>query len=156
MLSTVGVLIFLATAGQHIRLADGLKYTTLSPSLLDLMPNTQAANDSMRQPSVLPMYHAPCREEHANFCLNEGRCMYPQDTEKPSCMCERGYYGPRCAHLDLVFQPMREEQLVLIAVCVVLLFIGLSGAFYFFYKWYRRNKCPLPQKRQGYMGVESA
>ncbi|KAG7278262.1 hypothetical protein CRUP_036339 [Coryphaenoides rupestris] len=70
--------------------------------------------------------------------------------------CERGYYGPRCAHIELVFQPMKEEQLVLVGVCVVLLIIGLSGAFYFFYKWYRGNRAPHPQKRQGYVGVSRA
>ncbi|KAK0135413.1 Proepiregulin [Merluccius polli] len=91
-----------------------------------------------------------------NYCFNRGQCMLLVDFNEYHCKCEEGYYGPRCAHLDLVFQPMGEEQLALVVVCVVLLIIGLSGVFYFFFKWYKRNRSTRSQKSQGYMGVESA
>ncbi|CAL8250022.1 unnamed protein product [Boreogadus saida] len=97
-----------------------------------------------------------CGSDHQNYCFNHGKCMLLVDMNEHHCKCERGYYGTRCAHMELVFQPMKEEQWVLVAVCVVMLLIGLTGALYFFFKWYRRNKCPLPKKRAGYMGVERA
>ncbi|XP_030227310.1 epigen isoform X1 [Gadus morhua] len=97
-----------------------------------------------------------CGSDHQNYCFNHGKCMLLVDMNEHHCKCERGYYGHRCAQMELVFQPMKEEQWVLVAVCVVMLLIGMTGALYFFFKWYRRNKCPLPKKRAGYMGVERA
>ena len=55
MFSTVGVLIFLATAGQNIRLVDGLKHTTLSPSPSALVLITQAANGKEGAMGLIPL-----------------------------------------------------------------------------------------------------
>lgn len=51
------------------------------------------------------------------------------------CRCERGFYGPRCSNLELVYQPMGEEQIIATIFCVSLLIVGLAGALYFCCKW---------------------
>lgn len=87
-----------------------------------------------------------------NYCFNNGQCMLLVEINEHHCKCERGYYGPRCAHMELVFQPMGEEQLILTIVCVSLLIIGLAGALYFCCKWYKKNRFLRQQKR--YRGMQ--
>ncbi|XP_051279235.1 proepiregulin [Dicentrarchus labrax] len=91
-----------------------------------------------------------CESTFDNFCLNNGQCMLLVDINEPHCKCERGFYGPRCSNVDLVIQPMAEEQIILTVFCVSLLIIGLAGALYFCCKWYKKNKFPRQQKQQGY------
>ncbi|TNM89498.1 hypothetical protein fugu_003732 [Takifugu bimaculatus] len=55
-------------------------------------------------------------------------------------LCEAGFYGPRCGNLEFVIQPVTEEQIVAAVFCVSLLLIGLAGALFFFYKWYKKNR----------------
>ena len=55
--------------------------------------------------------------------------------------------------MELVFQPMKEEQLLLVVVCVVMLLIGLSGAFYFFYKWSVFTHNPITNAYQDFTSV---
>ncbi|XP_071388780.1 proepiregulin-like [Centroberyx affinis] len=107
-----------------------------------------------QRPRVAKVTTQSCDAALDNYCLN-GQCMLLLDLNEHHCKCEKGFYGPRCAHLELVFRPMAEEQLVLTIVCVTLLIIGLAGALYFCCKWYKRNRFPRQQKRQGYQGVQS-
>lgn len=51
------------------------------------------------------------------------------------CRCDVGFYGPRCANLELVTQPMGDGQMIVTVFCVSLLIVGLAGALYFFCKW---------------------
>ncbi|KAM3867628.1 epigen [Diretmus argenteus] len=108
------------------------------------------------RPRVERVMTERCDSTLDNYCFNNGQCMLLLDINENHCKCEKGYYGPRCAHLELVFQPIGEEQLVLTIVCVTLLIIGLAGALYFCCNWYKKKRFPRQQKRQGYKGVQSA
>ncbi|XP_071339561.1 proepiregulin-like [Trachinotus anak] len=96
-----------------------------------------------------------CDSSFDNYCLNNGKCMLLVDMNEHHCNCERGFYGPRCASPELVMQPMGEEQIILIIFCVSLLIIGLAGALYFCFKWYKKNRFLPHQRRQGYKGVQA-
>uniref|UniRef100_A0A667Z6D4 EGF-like domain-containing protein n=1 Tax=Myripristis murdjan TaxID=586833 RepID=A0A667Z6D4_9TELE len=50
---------------------------------------------SMEEPRVQRL-HAPCREEYADYCQNDGQCMYLQDIDTPLCLCKPSYSGERC------------------------------------------------------------
>lgn len=54
-------------------------YSTNPP--LSLSPRA----GSVEEPQVQRV-HRSCESEHANFCQNGGKCIYPQDSEKPFCM----------------------------------------------------------------------
>uniref|UniRef100_A0A3B4AKH6 EGF-like domain-containing protein n=1 Tax=Periophthalmus magnuspinnatus TaxID=409849 RepID=A0A3B4AKH6_9GOBI len=97
-----------------------------------------------------------CDSSFDNYCLNNGQCLFLVDLNENHCKCELGYLGTRCEHTQLVVQPMKEEEVALIIVCVVLLILGLTGALYFFCKWYRRKHLPQQQKRLRYTAVQTA
>nr|XP_061803872.1 proepiregulin-like [Nerophis lumbriciformis] len=96
-----------------------------------------------------------CDSTFANYCMNGGQCMLLVDVNEHHCKCPGGFYGPRCSHIELVFKPMGEEQIIFIIFCVMLLSVGFAGALYFCCKWYKKNKCGPKQKRQGYKGVQT-
>uniref|UniRef100_A0A3Q3N8P9 EGF-like domain-containing protein n=1 Tax=Labrus bergylta TaxID=56723 RepID=A0A3Q3N8P9_9LABR len=62
-----------------------------------------------------------CESTFDKYCLNNGLCMLLVDINEHHCKCEDGFYGPRCGNLELVFQPMAEEQILLTVFCVILL-----------------------------------
>lgn len=109
-----------------------------------------SAGQGAERPHVVKRSAQNCDSTFDNYCLNNGKCMLLVDIDEHHCKCESGYYGHRCSKVELVFQPMGEEQIILIIFCVSLLIIGLSGALYFCCKWYKKNKYPRQQKRQGY------
>lgn len=153
MFSAVAVLLFLATAGQSVTPADGLHSTTttttLGPSPSDLVPATQTVNDST--PRILSMHHVPCREEHANFCFNGGQCMYPQDTNSPSCWCKENYYGPRCT--SVISKSTMEtdyEKVVGSCVAAVVFFVLLMV-----FLWWIHTRC-VKKSPLKYDGPETA
>ncbi|KAG7278265.1 hypothetical protein CRUP_036342 [Coryphaenoides rupestris] len=150
LLSTVGVLVFLATAGQQVRAADSLLSTSPSPS--DLPPITQAANDSTGEPRALPMHHKPCNDEHANFCANGGTCMYPQDMEKPSCWCKPSYGGQRCMLMLAKTTKAVEYKEVVVGLSVALVLFVLILAVLL---WWLRKRC-IKQSPQKYGGPETS
>ncbi|KAM8887465.1 proepiregulin-like [Spinachia spinachia] len=94
-----------------------------------------------------------CDSTFDSYCMNSGQCMLLVDDNEHHCKCERGFYGPRCSRLELVAQPMGEEQIIVTIFCVVLLIVGLGGLLYFCCKWYKKNKF---QKQQRYKGVQIA
>uniref|UniRef100_A0A3B4AM07 EGF-like domain-containing protein n=1 Tax=Periophthalmus magnuspinnatus TaxID=409849 RepID=A0A3B4AM07_9GOBI len=93
-----------------------------------------------------------CDSSFDNYCLNNGQCLFLVDLNENHCKCELGYLGTRCEHTQLVVQPMKEEEVALIIVCVVLLILGLTGALYFFCKWLQIKKSFLIH--QGYSEVK--
>nr|XP_046244003.1 proepiregulin-like [Scatophagus argus] len=95
-----------------------------------------------------------CDSTFDKYCLNNGQCMLIVELKEHHCKCERGFYGPRCGNLELVVQPMGEEQIIVTIFCVILLIIGLSGALYFCCKWCKKNRFPRQQKQQGCKGVQ--
>uniref|UniRef100_A0A8C5H161 EGF-like domain-containing protein n=1 Tax=Gouania willdenowi TaxID=441366 RepID=A0A8C5H161_GOUWI len=98
----------------------------------------------------------PCSDSFDKYCLNKGQCMFLVEVNEHHCKCERGHYGPRCETLELVVQPMGEEQTIAIIFCVCLLIVGVAGALYFCCKWCKKKKFPVQSKRHGYKGVQTA
>uniref|UniRef100_A0AAQ5Z788 EGF-like domain-containing protein n=1 Tax=Amphiprion ocellaris TaxID=80972 RepID=A0AAQ5Z788_AMPOC len=99
-----------------------------------------------------------CDSTFDDYCLNNGQCMLLVDINEHHCKCVGGYSGPRCGTVrlnDFVFQPLAEEQVVVVVFCVSLLIIGLAGALYFCCKWYKKNRFPRQQKRHSYKGVQA-
>ncbi|XP_068559877.1 proepiregulin-like [Cebidichthys violaceus] len=115
-----------------------------------------SAGPGGERPHVVKRSTQPCENTFDSYCMNSGQCMLLVDLNEHHCKCERGFYGPRCSKLELVVQPMGEEQIIVTIFCVALLLIGLSGALYFCCKWYKKNKFPRQPKRQGYKGVQTA
>ncbi|KAM9361078.1 proepiregulin-like [Symphorus nematophorus] len=115
-----------------------------------------SAGQREERPRVVKRSTQNCDSTFDSYCLNNGKCMLLVDINEHHCKCDRGYYGPRCGNPELVFRPMGEEQIIVTIFCVSLLIIGLSGALYFCCKWYKKNKFPRQQKRQGYKGVQTA
>ncbi|XP_074527171.1 proepiregulin-like [Halichoeres trimaculatus] len=115
-----------------------------------------SAGQGEERPHVVKRSTQACDSTFDSYCLNNGKCMLLVDINEHHCKCDNGFYGPRCGNVELVVQPMGEEQIVLTVFCVSLLLIGLAGTMYFCCKWYKKNKFPRPPKRQGYKGVQTA
>nr|XP_040050805.1 proepiregulin-like isoform X1 [Gasterosteus aculeatus aculeatus] len=115
--------------------------------------SSPSAGQGGQRPHLVKRATQMCDSTFDSYCMNAGQCMLLVDINEHHCKCERGFYGPRCSQLELVVQPLGEEQIIVTIFCVVLLIVGLAGLLYFFYKWYKKNKF---QKRQGYKGVQTA
>ncbi|KAM8760049.1 epigen-like [Acanthopagrus schlegelii] len=130
LLSAVAVLLLLLTPpGQSATLSDELQ-TTAAPTLSGSAPTTQPDNSSMEEPLVLRS-HKPCGSEHVNWCENGGTCMFPQDSDKPSCICTSSYTGHRCMFVsDLTHTLPESEQLIAISCGVAMLISVLAVIIY--------------------------
>ncbi|XP_068594850.1 epigen [Brachionichthys hirsutus] len=122
------VLLLLTAAGRSPTLADNLQ--TAAPPESNL---TQKVNRTMKEPLVLGS-HKSCGNEHANFCENGGQCMYPQDNDKPSCICTSSYSGARCHFLSIskTRSPAELEKLIAISFGVVMFIVFLAIVIYCF------------------------
>ncbi|KAK2837891.1 hypothetical protein Q5P01_015103 [Channa striata] len=96
-----------------------------------------------------------CDSTFDEYCLNNGKCMLLVDISEHHCKCEEGFYGHRCDNVELVRQPMGDKQIIITVFFVCLLIIGLAGVLYLCCKWYKKNRFPCQQKRQGYRGVQA-
>ncbi|CAJ1069239.1 epigen [Xyrichtys novacula] len=105
--------------------------TTEAPALSNLSLTTQLSNSTMEGPRVLRL-HRSCGDEHANFCENGGECMFPQDSDKPFCICPSTHSGTRCLFFSDNSRSLPElEQLIGISFGVLMLLIVLGIIFYF-------------------------
>ncbi|XP_008334139.1 proepiregulin [Cynoglossus semilaevis] len=122
--------------------------TTVSsrPNTTDI---TTLSADSKQRPHAAKRSTQNCDSTFDNYCLNQGQCMLLVDMNVHHCKCERGFYGPRCAKAELVFQPMAEEQMIVTVFCVCLLLIGLAGALYFCCKRYKKKRLLASQQASG-------
>ncbi|XP_023144414.1 proepiregulin [Amphiprion ocellaris] len=136
------------------------------PSVLtqNVSPKLQADSSSLSAGQTEERHHVvkrmtkSCDSTFDDYCLNNGQCMLLVDINEHHCKCVGGYSGPRCGTVrlnDFVFQPLAEEQVVVVVFCVSLLIIGLAGALYFCCKWYKKNRFPRQQKRHSYKGVQA-
>uniref|UniRef100_A0A3Q3ICS1 EGF-like domain-containing protein n=1 Tax=Monopterus albus TaxID=43700 RepID=A0A3Q3ICS1_MONAL len=118
----MALLLLLTTAGQSTALTHSPQ-TTETPLLSNVFMD-----------SALVMHsHRPCRSEHENYCENGGECMYPQDNDKPFCICTSSYSGPRCLFFNGHTRSLPEiEQLIGISIGVVMLIFLLAIAIYCF------------------------
>ncbi|KAG7481099.1 hypothetical protein MATL_G00063290 [Megalops atlanticus] len=120
--------------------------------LLLLWPHAHSTSPSptsgsVDTPHVERVMIQKCNSSMEEYCFH-GECMFLLDLKEHHCRCDKGYAGHRCAHLELVFQPLSQEYIVLTVVCVVFVVLGITGTAYFFYKWYKRNRCPPAEKYQ--------
>ncbi|KAM4745219.1 pro-epidermal growth factor-like isoform 2-T2 [Anableps anableps] len=127
---------------------------SISPRLQTTGSSSLTAGQEEEHPHMTKRSTTSCESKFDNYCMNNGKCILLVDFKEHHCVCERGFNGPRCGIPELVSRPMGEEQVVVVLFCVTLLMIGLGGALYLFYKWYKRNKFPRQPKRQGYKGVQ--
>ncbi|CAB1319227.1 unnamed protein product [Coregonus sp. 'balchen'] len=77
-------------------------------------PVRQQQQQEQSRPRMEKVMIQKCDSSLESYCLN-GECLLLLDINEHHCKCEMGYYGPRCAHLEMVFQPMREEHVILTA-----------------------------------------
>ncbi|KAM7018337.1 epigen-like [Tautogolabrus adspersus] len=131
VLTAVAVLILMTSAGNSAMLSDIL-LTTKTPALSNSSLTTTINNSSMEEPRVLRS-HKSCGSEHENYCENGGECMFPQDSEKPFCICTSSYSGPRCLFfLDNSRSVVDLEGLVGFIFGVLMLITVLAILFFCF------------------------
>nr|XP_020449470.1 proepiregulin-like isoform X1 [Monopterus albus] len=155
---TAGNLMFLAKNGSFPQISVMLLWPyVLAKSVSSVQLTADRASLSTGQeeerPHVMKRSTQSCNSTFDNYCLNNGQCMLLVDINEHHCKCEGGFYGSRCDKMELVTQPMAEGQIVATVFCVTLLIIGLAGALYLCYKWYKKNRFLRQQKQQGYKGV---
>ncbi|KAM9391975.1 epigen-like [Pholidichthys leucotaenia] len=126
------VLLFLMTAGRPA-VANDDRSTTETP-LSNSSLTTQFSNSSVELPKVLRS-HRPCGSEHDTYCSNGGMCMFPQDSDKPSCICKAFYSGRRCMiYADDTGSSTSPqlEKLIGIIIGVLMVIVVLAVLFYCF------------------------
>uniref|UniRef100_A0A674NJU4 EGF-like domain-containing protein n=1 Tax=Takifugu rubripes TaxID=31033 RepID=A0A674NJU4_TAKRU len=81
--------------------------------------------DSVEGAKVVHPY-APCGSDYAHYCGNGGQCIFPQDTDKPSCICTSSFKGERCLFFSDHSRALPElEQLVAISVGLAMVVVTL-------------------------------
>ncbi|XP_075954896.1 epigen-like [Anarhichas minor] len=127
--SAMAALLLLTTTVQSAMLTNNLP-ATATPALWNSSLTTQLINGSMEKPKVL-LSSRSCRSEHETFCENDGECMYPQDSDEPSCICKSSYSGRRCMLIThFSYSSPDLEQLLGISFGVAMLVIVLAFIIY--------------------------
>ncbi|XP_040050807.2 epigen-like isoform X2 [Gasterosteus aculeatus] len=125
LLSAMAALLLLTTTGQSAG-----PQTTGDPDPVTSRLTTQLTNSSTEEPRALLLSKA-CRTEDKDFCKNGGVCMYPQDSDKPSCICQSSYSGKRCMFIIGRTQTRIEwEKLIGIGFGVSMLILVLAFIIY--------------------------
>ncbi|XP_040898594.1 epigen [Toxotes jaculatrix] len=129
--SAAAVLLLLTTTGQSAVLTDSVQ-TTATPPVTNSSLTTQLNNSTVEEPLVLSL-HRSCGSEHDKYCENGGECMYPQDSDKPFCICKSSYSGPRCLFFSEPTHTLPElEQVIGISFGAVMLIFILAIMIYCF------------------------
>ncbi|KAM6930885.1 epigen [Xenentodon cancila] len=128
LVSAATVLLLLIAPAESAALSEDLQ-TTAAPLVLNSSLTTWPFNSTMEEPNVQAL-HLPCGSEDDKYCANGGRCMYPQDSNKPSCICTDSYSGPRCMVPSALIhsQPGLEKVIgisfgVIMLVCILAIII---------------------------------
>ncbi|XP_015231047.1 epigen [Cyprinodon tularosa] len=140
---TVTVLLLLATTGFS-EVLDESTMTTESPLPQNSSTTEQVVKRSLGHSTVMHLVR-PCGEKNANFCLNGGKCIHPQDSNSPHCNCAPLYYGLRCEKIKLspsVKDPDIEKKIAIIFGLIVV-FIVLALAIFCFVKRRCEHSAPL-------------
>ncbi|XP_062982611.1 proepiregulin [Elgaria multicarinata webbii] len=89
-----------------------------------------------------------CKADMRNYCMN-GECRYILDLNKHSCKCHMGYFGSRCelSNLEVIQLPLSKEYLALTILMVLIFFMAISVAIYFYYRWYENKRRKLAARR---------
>ncbi|XP_013867167.1 pro-neuregulin-4, membrane-bound isoform [Austrofundulus limnaeus] len=100
--------------------------------------STLSLNSSMETPKV-QFLHRPCGSEHSNYCLHEGKCVYPRDSnDTPSCICKDSYQGPRCeTYSSSITGALNQDQLIgiILGVIMVALFLAVLISCYVYWRY---------------------
>ncbi|XP_019954717.2 epigen [Paralichthys olivaceus] len=129
VLPAVAVLLLLTTAGQSAILTDDLQTTAAS-----LLSNTttQLNASVVEYPRVLRSFRS-CDSKDEKYCGNGGECIYPQDSNEPSCICKSSYSGARCLFFSEIVYTLPElERLIGISFGVVMLLLIMAIMIYCF------------------------
>ncbi|XP_067084244.1 LOW QUALITY PROTEIN: epigen [Osmerus mordax] len=122
----MAILILAATAVQSSEPSGNLTQQTPHPRV---SAPTHTLNGSMEEPRVLRMSR-PCQDEHRGYC-EHGQCMYPQDSDKPSCTCLPPYVGDRCMFVYIVNPSQSDSRIegligIILGVAFLLCFLGIA------------------------------
>ncbi|KAG8454228.1 hypothetical protein GDO86_000752 [Hymenochirus boettgeri] len=104
---------------------------------------TTAMVQTSESPRVASVKITRCQMEMEHFCWN-GQCMYLVELDEHYCRCEKGYSGIRCAHAELVIQPVNQEYLAVTIFLSFLLLLAIAVSSFFAYKWYRSKHIGQP------------
>ncbi|XP_041081697.1 proepiregulin-like [Polyodon spathula] len=137
---------FLSLIGLHLlqSVCSTTPFPSCGPGQLEC--TTAVTATSIETPRVERVQTEKCAAELDAFCFH-GECMFLVDLNVHSCRCDAGFTGERCAHSELVFQPMSKGYILLAVMCTVLFLTALAITFYFFYKWFKKNKCTSTEKK---------
>ncbi|XP_068166702.1 epigen-like [Antennarius striatus] len=126
----LSAVLLLTAAGLSPTLADNLQTTAAPESHFN---TSQTVSRNVEKPVVLRS-HTTCGSEHANYCENGGQCMYPQDSDKPFCICTSSYSGARCHFFSIseTRSPAELEKLIAIGFGVVMFLFFLAFMIYCF------------------------
>nr|XP_061803871.1 pro-neuregulin-4, membrane-bound isoform-like [Nerophis lumbriciformis] len=113
---------------------QSLKEGILSAIFLLLAASGQSAQTISSTAYPLISSQRPCGSQDQHFCFNGGTCFYPQDNNKPFCICTSGFSGNRCHDVDMdsVFHipHLVVEQLIAITCGTAIFVFFLVVAIY--------------------------
>ncbi|XP_041113329.1 proepiregulin-like isoform X1 [Polyodon spathula] len=140
--------VFLSLIGLHLLQSVCSTTPACGPGQLQCTTagNLPVTASSFETPRVERVQTEKCGTELDTFCFH-GECMFLLELNIHTCRCDTGFTGERCAHSELVFQPMSKGYILLTVTCTVLFLTALAIAFYFFYKWSKKNKCTSTEKK---------
>ncbi|RVE67976.1 hypothetical protein OJAV_G00087060 [Oryzias javanicus] len=120
LLSAGMILLLVLSPGRCAMLST---QSVTSPPVVNSSLYTQIENSSSVEPKVSSS-HRPCDSKDETFCGNGGQCIYPQDSQKPACICKASFQGPRCMYPhDAVGHSAPELEKVIAIVCGVTMII---------------------------------
>ncbi|XP_037609291.1 probetacellulin isoform X2 [Sebastes umbrosus] len=73
-------------------------------------------------------HFSKCPEELRHYCIH-GECRYIKEQKAPSCRCQRGYHGSRCAYLDLDWRIAEKREIIIVCVIVGLVLLIIVIVF---------------------------
>ncbi|XP_024131681.1 protransforming growth factor alpha [Oryzias melastigma] len=94
LLSAGMILLLVITPGRCAMLST---QSVTSPPVVNSSLSPQTENSSSVEPEV-SISHRPCHSKDEGFCGNGGQCIYPQDSQRPACICKASFAGQRCMY----------------------------------------------------------
>nr|XP_060643328.1 protransforming growth factor alpha [Anolis sagrei ordinatus] len=65
------------------------------------LENTTSTSNGAPVAAAVRSHFDTCPDAHSQFCVY-GTCRFLVQEEKPACICQSGYVGTRCEHVDLL------------------------------------------------------
>eukprot|EP00062_Callorhinchus_milii_P007629 gi/632949451/ref/XP_007890164.1/ PREDICTED: proepiregulin [Callorhinchus milii] len=102
-------------------------------------------------PEAAKVVVSKCPLSMESYCYN-GECMHIVSDNISFCKCDKGYFGNRCMHIELVRQPLSEED---VALAVAVSFMVLIGVLVATWLIYIRCKKSRSKNQPEYTGVQT-